>query len=68
MLTISFLVECAVRVGESPALNHGRRVDRGRRVPSSFSLHLTFIFRIFYNPGRQLDPVVVILLNGKIRD
>ena len=29
-----------------------------------FILHL----RIFYNPGRQLDPVVVILLNGKIQD
>jgi len=35
---------------------------------SFFPLHLTSIFRIFCNPGRQLDPVVVILLNGKIRD
>ena len=24
--------------------------------------------RIFYNPGRQLDAVVVMLLNGKIQD
>lgn len=36
------------------------------RLFNVFSLHLTF--RIFYNPGRQLDAVVVILLNGKIRD
>ena len=42
-----------------------RPTNRGRVSPIFF-FHLTF--RIFYNPGRQLDPVVVILLNGKIRE
>jgi len=59
---ISFLARYTCARG-SPALKPDPVHRRVSSSPSLFILHW-----IFYNPGRQLDPVVVILLNGKIRD